>query len=263
MSKQTTTEGYYLRTQVTPVRLQFTLPSTERGTAPSTTEEWFNSFVKRGGPAAANAGDQTAKGTKSTISSKWVNIWQMADEIANKTRMADAIYSSASDDPELTQRAEQKVADYKKNASKVLNAWYNAGKEPSQQMADEINSKSCLVYEVKIFLMKVSSQPIDGVTPSKKDGLYRKSVCVRKFYIETQPLTSLLDTFTEMIGEVGTNVDAVYKLQFVRQDGVTPRTGRNAGYAHFKIVSTNDPGSLSDQALSDLVGKLRLAMSNS
>jgi len=261
MSNQSTTEGFYLRTQVTPVRLQFTLPSTERGTAPATTEEWFNSFVQRGRTTSAKANsDQTPKGTKSTISSQWVPIYRMADEIANKTRMADAIYSSACDDPGLTKRTEQKVADYKKNASNVLARWFDAGKEPSQQMADEINSKSCLVFEVKIFMMKVSSTAIDGVTPSKKDGLYRKSVCVRKFYVDACPQESLLNAFTEAIGEIGTNVDSVYKLQFVRKDGTTPRTGRNAGHRHFQIISTNDPGSLDDQAMQALVSKLRLGM---
>lgn len=262
MSKQNTSEGFYLRTQVTPVCLRFTLPSTERGSAPATTEEWFNSFVQRG-RSNANATDQTPKGTKSTLSSDWYSIPRMADAIANKTRMAPAIYVGACDDSDQADRAEQKVADFKKNASRVLNAWYNSGKEPCQEMADEINSKSCLVYEVKIFLMKVSSSPIDGVSPSKKDGLYRKSECVRKFYVEVRPLENLLNKFTEIICDPGTNVDSVYRLQFVRKDGFTPRTGRNAGYEHFKIVATNDPGGLSDQALGELVAKLRLVMNNS
>lgn len=230
---QTTTEGYWLRVQLTPMNYHFTLPSTGSGSSYSSMDDFFQSI----GSTRPNKGgdtEKTEKGTKSTISSGWFDCSLSHKEIGNKCRYADTIYDRA-DDSNQTQRAAEMVKEYKQHAHNVLQRYYDSNLDPSDQMAQEINEKACLVYEIKVFVMLVTNTPVNGVTPSKKDGLYRVSKCVRKFYTLQRPLQSLLNSFAEVLAETGTNIDYLGRLEFVRSDGVTPRTGRNAGYRHFKI----------------------------
>lgn len=254
MATQTLTKGYYLRTQVTPHSFTFTLPDKGRNASYESMDEVFNA-LGGGNKRNTSSGTQTPKGTKSTISSDWHNCSLSHKEIGTKISYASEIYARAqgTQDIELATKA---VADYKKHAAQVLQRYYDEGLEPDQAMADLINTKQCVVYEIKIFLMRVTDEVLPGIQPSKKDGLYRQSKVVRKFYTFSRPLESLLNAFTNVMVEVGTNVDYAGRLQLVRSDGKTPRTGKAAGYRHFKIERTTAIGSDNDQQLSALVQKI-------
>jgi hypothetical protein len=261
MATLTIEKGYYLRTEVTPHSFHFDLPANGKPAAYESMDELWES-IGGGRRKVTNHGEQTVKGTKSTLSSPWVRCgYGSHTEIGTKISYAPEIYSRAQGTSD-TADAATAVKEYKTHAARVLGQYYDANREPDQAMADLINTKACLVYEVKIVLMRVTDQPIDGVLPSKKDGLYRQSKVVRKFYTFLRPLENLLNSFSEVLCEVGTNVDYQGNLILVRSDGVTARTGRAAGYRHFKIERTSAIGSDNDQQLQSLVSKLFAKMNN-
>lgn len=256
MATQALTTGFYLRTQVTPHNFQFTMPKEGKGASYDSMDELFKSIG--GGSKNRNqssGGEKTPKGTKSTLSSDWYICFDAHKEIGNKINYAPQIYGRAQGNDDV-QQAETAVKEYKQHALKVMQRYYDQGQTPDEAMAAEINTKSCIVFEVKVFLMRVSDQPIDGIQPSKKDGLYRQSKVARKFFTFLQPREDLLNAFSEVLAEVGTNVDYLGQLILVRSDGFTPRTGRAAGKRHFRIERTNSIGSSNDQQLSELVAKI-------
>lgn len=262
MATSTLNKGFYLRTEVTPHSFHFDLPSNGKSASyESMNDLWENIGGSRRKSPSVNEGS-TPKGTKSTISSDWVDCSTSHSEIGNKIRYADAIFSRAQGTND-TDEAATSVKDYKVHAAKVLEQYYDANREPDQAMADLINTKAVMVFEIKVVLMRVSDQPIDGVLPSKKDGLYRSSKVVRKFYTFTQPIEDLLNAFANVLCEVGNNVDYQGNLILVRSDGRTPRTGRNAGQRYFKIVRTTTIGNDNDQQLQALVTKIFAKMNSS
>lgn len=248
--------GYYVGVRRTLRSFLFSLPKLAKGLPMDTSmDEFFNQLnsgvkVK---PRTGNTNVPNPSREKSTSFSGWIPATN-ARNLSDKCYAAPEIWAAAGgSDPNV---AEGMVKAFKKGAAKVLGRCADSGEALTEATASEINMNQCVVHELKIVILRVSSTEIPGARYDGKTHMWYLEKTVRKFYVAQPPLDNLLEAFAQEIADPETNVTAERKLVAVRADKVTPRTGRNAYTSGFRIVTQTAGFSDGDQQLLAAVNRV-------
>lgn len=252
--------GYYVGVRRSLRSFHFSVPKLTKGISPDTSMDDFfnqlNSGVKVK-PTGGNTNVPNPSREKSTSFSGWIPTTN-ARNLSDKCYAAPEIWAAAGgDDPNV---AGGMVKAFKKGAAAVLGRCADSGETITEAVASEINKNQCVVHELKIVILRVSSTEIPGARHDEKTHMWYLEKTIRKFYVTESPLDSLIQGFAEEIADDGTNVTAERKLVAVRADKVTPRTGRNAYTSGFRIVTKSAGFSEDDQQLLAAVNRIKAKM---
>lgn len=254
-------DGYYVGLRRTTRSFNFTLPKLSEGKAASDMDELWSMLTegrKAKGEASSSDGKNSSTVEKSTSFSGWIET-SNAKNLQDKSKAAPEIWKAAGgDDPEA---AEAQVKAFKKGAAKVLGRCADTGEALTEATAREINVNSCVVQEMKLLLLRVSSQEIAGGRFDPNTGKWYREVTLRKFYLSRVPLDDLLEAFAQEIANEWTNVTAERKLVVVRSDRVTP--DKRYKPMAFQIVSKTSGFTADDEKLLALVNRLKSRMTGS
>lgn len=248
--------GFYVGVRRSLRSFSFSLPKLAKGLPEDTSMEDFfntlNSGVKMK-PKEGNTNVPNPCREKSTSFSGWIPTAN-ARNLSDKCYAAPEIWSAAGgSDPNV---AESMVKAFKKGAAKVLGRCADSGETITEAIASEINENQCVVHELKIVILRVSSTEVQGARYDEKTRMWYLEKTIRKFYVTESPLDDLIVAFAQEIADSETNVTAERKLVAVRADKVTPRTGRNAYTSGFKIVTKTAGFSDGDQQLMAAVSRV-------
>jgi len=252
--------GYYVGVRRTLRSFLFSLPKLAKGIPDDMSMDDFfnqlNSGVKVK-PKEGNTNVPKPSREKSTSFSGWIPTTN-ARNLSDKCYAAPEIWAAAGgSDPNV---AEGMVKAFKKGAAAVLGRCADSGETITEAVASEINRNQCIVHELKIVILRVSSTEIQGARYDEKTRMWYLEKTIRKFYVTESPLDDLIRGFAEEIADANTNVTAERKLVAVRSDKVTPRTGRNAYTKGFRIETRSAGFSNEDQQLLAAVNRIRAKM---
>lgn len=249
--------GYYVGIRRTLRSFSFSLPKLAKGLSADTSMDDFfnqlNSGVKVK-PAGGNTNVPNPGREKSTSFSGWIPTTN-ARNLSDKCYAAPEIWAAAGGDS--PDEASALVKRFKKNASAVLGRCADTGESITEATASEINRYQCIVHELKIVILRVSSTEILGGRYDEKTRMWYLEKTIRKFYVTEEPLDVLLNAFAKEIADESTNVTAERKLVAVRADKVTPRTGRNARTSTFRIVTVSAGFSSDDEPLLAAINRIK------
>lgn len=256
MSKDTNlTPGYYVGIRRSIRDFSFDLPKVAKQRSYETMDDLWDDMVY--GKKANSQKEQTKnsgnQNEKSTSFSGWYSACN-AVNLRDKCYAAPEIYKVAGgEDPSIAGEA---VKKFKQNAAKVLGRCADNDLTVDESIANEINQFSCLVHEIKVILLRVSSEEFPGSRLNPQTGLYYGERTMRKFFLTVPPFEDLLQAFAAEIADSETNVASDKRLHAVRQDKRTLRTGRNAWTSGFRITTVNAVAD-DDKALIAAVQRIR------
>lgn len=253
-------DGYYVGIRSSVRNFSFKLPKVTGGASDDLTLDQLWSRLNHGSKvtSAPQPSVNNATGESSTCFSGWKKV-TAAKQTSDKAYAADIIYRAAGgDDPE---QAKLLVKTFKQKAANVLARCADNGTFLDKNIENEINSCACVVHEIKVLLLKVSSTD-NGGRFDQNTGKWYAETTMRKFYISLAPLRNMLETLASEIADASTNVNPEGKLVAVRVDGRTPRTGRNASTSGFRIERVNSFGD-SDEGLRTIIERLKKQISTS
>jgi hypothetical protein len=246
-------DGYYVGVRVSVRAFHFDLPKANGGAPSDLSLDQLWSRLNGGTRVIKNdAPVNRATNEQSTRFSGWKRV-VAAKQTSDKAFAAPDIYRAAGgSDPSI---AQQSVKEFKQLAAKVLGRCADNGTYLDETIEQEINAKSCIVHEIKVLMLYVSSTDNGGRFDENTKKWYAECT-MRKFYVSMAPLSSLITALADEIADATTNVNAEGKLVAVRSDGVTPRTGRNARTSNFRIQKVDSYGD-SDEGLRAVIDRLR------
>jgi hypothetical protein len=251
MSDTPLTTGYYLGVSRSIRDFSFSLPNLGNRNVPSDMDAFFAS-LNSGKKITAEAASQSVPKQpveKSTSHSGWIRLEgnNIAPNISAKGFAAPDIYQAAGGGD--YRGAANCVGSFKKQAAKVLSRCADTGETIDESVAREINLLACVVHEIKVILLHVSAEAGDGYRFDPKTGLYYRQKTLRKFYVTGAPLDELLVAFAKELADCNTTVNSQSRLVAVRNDRVTPRTGRAASTRNFSIQRITDEKAMETDAL--------------
>lgn len=246
-------DGFYVGVRTSVRAFHFDLPKANGGAPSDLSLEQLWSRLNGGTKAVTkNASENKATNEQSTRFSGWKRVFA-GKQTSDKAFAAPDIYRAAGGDDPLI--AQENVKAFKQTAARVLGRCADNGTYLDESIAQEINAKSCIVHEIKVLMLFVSSTDNGGRFDENTKKWYSERT-IRKFYVSSPPLISLIIGLADEIADDSTNVNAEGKLVAVRADGVTPRTGRNARTSNFRIMKVDSYGD-SDEGLKAVIDRLR------
>lgn len=251
--------GYYVGIRRTLRSFHFNLPKPVKGIPDDLSmDDFFNQLNnKKRTFNNQKVSVQTVEshGEHSTSFSGWIRT-ENARNLSDKSYAAPDIWHVAGgDDPK---QAQELVKRFKKGAASVLSRCADSGEPITEAIACEINVNQCIVHEIKIILLRVSNVEDHESRFDPKTNLWYREKTIRKFYVVTAPDDDLLRGFAEEIADSNTNVTSNRKMVAVRNDKVTPRTGRNAFVSSFSIRTVSDGFTDNDQQILNAVNRIRM-----
>lgn len=244
-------DGYYVGVRVSARNYSFKAPKVKEGAPVDLTLDQLWQRLSHG---AAEAPDSrtpvnNAKSEKTTRFSGWQKV-TAAKQTSDKAFAAPEIYRAAGGDD--FESAQECVKKFKKTAARVLGRCADNGIYLDESIEREINVDACVVHEVKVLMLNVSSIDNGGRFDEHTKKWYAERT-MRKFYLLIPPTQDLITRLAVEIADSSTNVNAEGKLVVVREDGVTPN-GRRSN--NFRIVNLNSYGE-GDEGLKAVVDRLR------
>lgn len=261
MENTTLLPGFYLGIRRATRNFSFSLPSKGKGVTDTDMDKWFMSLNSGTRTNNSSAPSHNPGMEKSTSFSGWYKT-DNAINLSNKCLAAPEIYKAAGgEDPNL---AREQVSRFKKKATAVLSRCADSGEAITEATAAEINECSCLVHEIKVVVLCVKDTEFPGARHDGNTNRWYYEKTVRKFYLAQSPVDALLKSFASELADPATGVNAERKLVAVRNDRVTPRTGRNARTSNFSIrCISNDEAMATDAMLLAAVNRIRQKMISS
>lgn len=245
MTNTTLLQGYYIGVRRATRNFSFSLPKLGKGVTDNDMDKWFmslNSGTRTKGPAhVKNPGVE-----KSTSFSGWYKT-DNAVNLSNKCLAAPEIFKAAGGgDSNL---AKDRVSQFKKKAAEVLSRCADSGEAITEDIAAEINAYACVMHEVKVVILCVKDTEFPGARHDDNTNRWYLEKTVRKFFLTDGPVDNLLGSFASELADPTTGVNAEHKLVAVRNDRVTPRTGRNARTSSFSIRKVSNEEAMATDAL--------------
>jgi len=246
--------GFYVGIRRATRNFSFSLPNQGKGVTDSDMDHWFMS-LNSGTRTVSSAPASNLGAEKSTSFSGWHKT-DNAINLSNKCLAAPEIYKAAGGvDPNL---AKDWVSQFKKKAAEVLSRCADSGEAITEATAAEINRCACVVHEIKVVVLCVKDTEFPGARHDGNTNRWYFEKTVRKFFLTENPLDSLLHAFAAEIADETTEVNAERKLVAVRNDRVTPRTGRAARTSSFTIRQvSNDEAMATDALLLAAVNRIK------
>jgi len=246
--------GFYVGIRRATRNFSFSLPNQGKGVTDSDMDRWFMT-LNSGTRTVSSAPASNLGVEKSTSFSGWYKT-DNAINLSNKCIAAPEIYKAAGGgDPNL---AKDRVSQFKKKAAEVLSRCADSGEAITETTAAEINRCACIVHEIKVVVLCVKDTEFPGARHDGNTNRWYFEKTVRKFFLTEGPLDSLLQAFAAEIADETTEVNAERKLVAVRNDRVTPRTGRAAQTSSFAIRQvSNDEAMATDALLLAAVNRIK------
>lgn len=172
-------------------------------------------------------------------------------QIRQRARALPDILANAGDKGVL--QAEQAVAKFKKNASRILGANVGKAGDEIRAVLDEINLHRCTVYQIDVYLRRSDFSPFEGSTLGN-DGLHHGSIKLRKLFTMAQPTDNLLRVMMQEIANSNRRLSYDNTLVIASLDGRT----REGKASSFGIVPKGwDWNSKKDASIANYLMQLR------
>lgn len=257
MNKDVLSPGFYVGIRRATRNFSFTVPKLGKGTTDSDMDKWFQSLNNGSKTKSQSNHKSNPSAERSTSFSKWYKT-DNAINLSNKCLAAPEIYRVAGGDDYATMKI--RITMFKRKAAEVLSRCADTGEAITDAIAAEINVNQCIAHEIKIIVLCVKDTEFPGGRHDENTHMWYMEKVVRKFYVSTPPLDSLLEAFAKEIADPTTTVNAEQKLVVVRGDKVTPNGAR---VSSFKIQPALDKDITSaDQKLLDAVSRIRESQSH-
>lgn len=219
MNKDVLSPGFYVGIRRATRNFSFTVPKLGKGTTDSDMDKWFQSLNNGSKTKSQSNHKSNPSAERSTSFSKWYKT-DNAINLSNKCLAAPEIYRVAGGDDYATMKI--RITMFKRKAAEVLSRCADTGEAITDAIAAEINVNQCIAHEIKIIVLCVKDTEFPGGRHDENTHMWYMEKVVRKFYVSTPPLDSLLEAFAKEIADPTTTVNAEQKLVVVRNDRVTP-----------------------------------------